>query len=44
MLSKDEKDSIKNNHIHQLIQKGAITQDRLLEAVATMLLNNEAQG
>ncbi len=43
ILSKEEKDSIKNNHIHQLIQKGAITQDKLLEAVATMLLNKGVQ-
>lgn len=37
ILSKEEKESIKNNHIRQLIQKGKITQDSLLEAIASLL-------
>lgn len=38
MLTKEEKENIKNNHIRQLIQKGRITQDALLEAVASLLM------
>ncbi|MDX9748578.1 MAG: ATP-binding protein [Paludibacter sp.] len=41
ILSEEEKRNIKNNHIHQLIQKGTITQDSLLEAVATMMVKND---
>lgn len=41
ILSDEEKSNIKNNHIHQLIQKGTITRDNLLEAVAAMMVKDE---
>jgi signal transduction histidine kinase/response regulator RpfG family c-di-GMP phosphodiesterase/HAMP domain-containing protein len=41
ILSEEERKQIKNNHIHQLIQKGRVTHDKLLEAVAMMFLKGD---
>lgn len=41
ILSQEERNSIINNHIHQLIQKGSITQESLLEAVAYMMFKKD---
>ena len=38
ILGKDELKEIKNNHVHQLIQKGRVTRDNLLEAIALLML------
>lgn len=41
ILSQVELNQIKNNHVHQLIQKGKITQESLLEAIAMLMINSE---
>jgi len=41
ILSKEELIQIKNNRVHQLIQKGKIKQDSLLEAIALLMLKIE---
>jgi len=41
ILTREELKVIKNNRVHQLIQKGKITQESLLEAVAVLMLKDE---
>lgn len=41
VLSQGELKQIKNNHVHQLIQKGKITQESLLEAIAMLMINSQ---
>lgn len=41
ILTREELKVIKNNRVHQLIQKGKITQEGLLEAVAILMLKDE---
>lgn len=42
ILDREELIKIENNHVHQLVQKGKITQESLLEAIALLMLKKEA--
>jgi len=41
ILNKEELNQIKNNHVHQLIQKGRITKDTLIEAISLLMFKKE---